>query len=92
MPDVGVHIIVKGVVQGVGFRYWTQRTAKNLDLVGYTQNLPDETVEIKAEGSRGIIEEFIKEVKVGPTYAHVTDLVINWYRQLHGFTDFSIKY
>jgi acylphosphatase len=92
MSFVGANIIVKGVVQGVGFRYWTVRKAQSYDLNGWTKNLSDGTVEIEVEGERGIIEEFIKELKVGPTYSQVTDLAINWYEKPRGYTDFNVEF
>ena len=48
-----VHVLVRGRVQGVGFRSGTQRRASQLGLVGWVRNLPDDTVEIHAEGWRG---------------------------------------
>ena len=83
---------ITGKVQGVGFRYWTIRTAQNYKLGGYAKNLPDGTVEIMAEGDRGLIEEFLKDVKVGPSHSHVTGLVIDWYEQPEGFDGFDVKY
>jgi acylphosphatase len=73
-----VHIIVQGMVQGVGFRYFVYRLAMKLNLSGYARNLYSGDVEIEAEGDRSLIEEFIKEVKVGPRSAAVTDLKIEW--------------
>ena len=90
MSFVGAKVIVKGAVQGVGFRYWTQRKAVSLGLCGEVGNLRDGTVRAVFEGDRALVEEFIKELKVGPTYSHVTDLVIEWYDRPEGFNDFNI--
>ncbi len=91
MSSVGAIINVKGMVQGVGFRWWTQRKADEYDVRGYVSNLPDGTVEVEAEGDRGVVEEFIKELKAGPSSASVNDLDIKWYNQPKGHTDFRIK-
>jgi acylphosphatase len=76
--QVCVHIIVQGMVQGVGFRYYVQRQAMKLNLSGFARNLYNGDVEIEAEGDRSLVEEFIKEVKVGPSSAYVKDLKIEW--------------
>ncbi|MGA2260201.1 MAG: acylphosphatase [Acidobacteriota bacterium] len=70
-------IIVHGMVQGVGFRYFVQRVGKRQGLVGDVCNLPDATVEIVVEGTPGLIEEFIGEVRKGPPMAHVERLEIH---------------
>lgn len=73
-----VHIVVEGLVQGVGFRWFVARAAGELGLGGYTRNLWDGSVEIEAEGSRSLIEELISKVKVGPRPAQVRDVKIEW--------------
>ncbi len=86
--DVGARVVVRGLVQGVGFRYFVLRHASRLGLNGYVQNLYNGDVEIEVEGNRSIVEEFIQEVKVGPRSAHVADLQIEWKnpdRSFHGF-------
>lgn len=76
--NVGVHIIVRGLVQGVGFRYFVARHAGRFNINGYVKNLYNGDVEIVAEGERGAVEMLIKEVKVGPRSAQVSDCVIEW--------------
>lgn len=70
-------IIVHGMVQGVGFRYFVQRVGKRQGLIGDVRNLPDSTVEIVVEGTPGLIEEFIGEVRKGPSMAYVERLEIH---------------
>ncbi|MBM4161640.1 MAG: acylphosphatase [Ignavibacteria bacterium] len=73
-----VHIVVRGMVQGVGFRYFVWRQASKLGLSGYARNLYNGDVEIEAEGDRSLLEEFIREVKVGPRLSDVRDMKIQW--------------
>jgi acylphosphatase len=75
---VRVHIVVEGMVQGVGFRWFVYRKAEALGITGWVRNLYNGSVEIEAEGDRSLLEEFIKEVKVGPRSARVTNLTIEW--------------
>lgn len=89
---IGAKINIRGVVQGVGFRFWTLRKAQDYGLSGYVANLPDGSVEVKAEGERGLIESFLADLKVGPSYSHVSDLNLEWYEPPRGFENFSIRH
>ncbi len=74
MAKLGRSIIVYGMVQGVGFRYFVQRLGRRLGLTGNVSNLPDGTVEIVAEGDAGPLDEFAREVEKGPPMARVERL------------------
>lgn len=87
-----VHIIVIGLVQGVGFRYFTFKKARELGVTGYVKNLPDGTVEIEAEGERGQLEELIEALKVGPRSAVVNDLRVSWDTSDGKYNQFRIDY
>ncbi len=67
-----LHLIVDGVVQGVGFRFFTERTARRYGLSGWVRNLPDGRVEIEAEGEEGVLNAFLKDVNQGPSFSRVT--------------------
>jgi acylphosphatase len=87
-----VYIRVCGVVQGVGFRYFTKRQAKLLEIHGHVRNLFDGDVEIEAEGERRVLEEFIRILKVGPPAAQVTDVQVQWTEAKGLYPDFQIKF
>lgn len=87
---VGAHIIVRGMVQGVGFRYFVYHHALKLGLIGHVSNLYNGDVEILAEGERSVVEELIKVVKVGPRAAQVTDVKIEWKEPQHQYKQFEI--
>jgi acylphosphatase len=76
--DASVHIIVEGLVQGVGYRWFVARRAETLGIRGFARNLYDGTVEVRASGDRSLLEELIRDLKVGPRSAHVTNLKIEW--------------
>jgi acylphosphatase len=88
---VRAHIVVLGMVQGVGFRWFTAREAQGLGLSGFVRNLGDGSVEVEAEGERGIVEELIKRLKVGPQSADVQDLRIIWQEPLKERPRFEIR-
>lgn len=89
--QVGVHIIVQGMVQGVGFRYFVWREATKLSLSGYVRNLYNGDVEIEAQGDRSLVEEFVKVVKVGPRYAYVKDLKTEWKEFQERYKGFEVR-
>ena len=63
--------MVSGRVQGVGFRYFTQDTARREGLTGVVRNLPDGRVEAIAEGSDDSLERFESALRRGPSHARV---------------------
>jgi acylphosphatase len=76
--ESGVHLKIRGLVQGVGYRYFCYRTAVGLGLTGRARNMPDGSVQVDAEGGRGELEILIKELKVGPMHAAVTEIEVLW--------------
>ena len=73
-----VHIVVSGLVQGVGFRYFVYREAASLALNGYVRNLFTGEVETCAEGKREALEQLIERIRIGPRSAIVRDVSIRW--------------
>lgn len=68
---VARRFIVSGEVQGVGFRFFTQRVAARHQITGYVRNLPDGRVEAHAEGTPEGVEGFKHDISVGPGHARV---------------------
>ena len=71
-----LHIVVKGRVQGVGFRYFTQTQATGLGLTGYVRNLPNGDVELEAEGEDDQLNRLVLAVRQGPSMSHVVDVLV----------------
>lgn len=63
--------IVRGQVQGVGFRWFVWRQAEHLGLKGYVSNLRDGSVEVVAEGDRTDVEALERALIRGPSMARV---------------------
>jgi acylphosphatase len=63
--------LIRGDVQGVGYRFFAQRAAARHQVLGYVRNCPDRTVEAVAEGSPTNVEEFKKDLVTGPQWATV---------------------
>ncbi|RWX72941.1 MAG: acylphosphatase [Candidatus Methanosuratincola verstraetei] len=85
-----VKIRVTGVVQGVGYRYYTYRIARGLDLKGYVRNQKDGSVEVLAEGEKGKLMDLISELRIGPPNSKVDNLSIEWQESRNEFSDFKI--
>ncbi len=90
--DKTAHIIVSGVVQGVGFRYFVMKQARRLVLTGWVRNLPSSEVEIEAEGPEGMIQEMIRELWTGNSYASVNNVDVRWETYKGKYTGFDITY
>lgn len=71
MDNTAFTAVVHGRVQGVGFRYHTQMTARSLGVVGWVRNRRDGAVEVRAEGKKQPLAEFQRYLKQGPPTAHV---------------------
>jgi len=90
--EVRAEIVVNGLVQGVGYRYFVIREAQKLGLKGYTKNLYTGEVLTVVEGERTIVEEMIKKLKVGPIHASVKSCKVDWQQPKNEFTDFEVKF
>ena len=85
-------IILTGLVQGVGFRYFVHRNAQQHGLKGYVKNMYDGSVLTVVEGEKGIINELFKKLKVGPRSASVSKARIEWGDFKNEFSTFEIEY
>jgi acylphosphatase len=67
--------VVTGRVQGVGFRWWTQREAERLSIGGTAQNVGNGSVEVHIIGSPGRVEAMTDRLREGPPMAKVERMV-----------------
>ena len=86
-----VHIVVSGMVQGVGFRYFVYHHATQLGLTGWVRNLPNGDVEIEAEGKQESVESLITYARRGPRSAVVSNIDVVWKEPHSQFTSFEIS-
>ena len=71
-----VHFLVKGMVQGVGYRYFVKTQAEALGLSGWVANYPDGSVQGEAQGVPEIIDKFIKKLWNGCQSAVVKEVIV----------------
>jgi acylphosphatase len=67
-----VRFVVRGIVQGVGFRYYVLRRSRALGIAGWVRNLPDGSVEIVASGTPDQLNTVESWLHEGPSSARVT--------------------
>lgn len=91
IENKSAQITVSGSVQGVGYRYFIARCARELDIKGYAENLFNGNVEIMAEGRREFIEELIKRAKIGNGYSRVKDVKVEWLDFKNKYDNFEIR-
>ena len=83
---------VRGRVQGVSFRYYTQVEARRLGLTGWVRNERDGSVLVVAEGSEDRLSAIIKYLRQGPRSARVDNLDVNWSAADQMFDKFEIRW
>ncbi|MFP4195567.1 MAG: acylphosphatase [Candidatus Woesearchaeota archaeon] len=84
------HIIVKGRVQGVNFRDFVRRTARELGLYGWVRNSGDD-VEIIAQGKEEQLAKLVKQIRSGPPLARVDDIEYDVREPSKEFDSFQIR-
>jgi acylphosphatase len=89
---VRVHLFISGRVQGVNFRYYTQRKAQELELTGWVRNLWDGRVEALFEGEAKAVQHAINWCHVGAPSAQVDRVEVNYEQPTGEFKRFRITW
>lgn len=87
-----IRCVVSGKVQNVGYRYFVQACAKELELVGTVANLPDGSVEVVAQGTTDELKELIRQLHEGSVLAKVDGVAVDWRSSKRNFDDFTAVY
>ncbi|KAG9242352.1 Acylphosphatase-like domain-containing protein [Calycina marina] len=82
---------VQGRVQGVSFRYFTQKKARSLNISGWVRNTFDGAVEGEAQGDEVAIQSLVKELGIGPSQARVDKLEKSEIENVDGETRFDVR-
>jgi len=64
--------LIRGRVQGVGYRYFALREAESLGVAGFVRNLPDGSVEVVAEAAEQALGRFEDRLRAGPSFSDVS--------------------
>jgi acylphosphatase len=92
MAEYRERMVVNGMVQGVGFRYFTCRLAQEYPVTGYVRNLRNGDVEIVAEGTKDAVKSFLFRVGRGPGYAHIISIKSFVEEPQGNFKVFGLRY
>ena len=87
-----VHVLFKGRVQGVGFRYTAERVALEMRVTGWVRNLPDGDVEFLAEGTEQALKETLDRIGRSSVGKYVRKSAIDWQEYKNEFSDFRIEF
>lgn len=92
-PLAAIRAVVRGRVQGVGFRDYVETRARVLRLTGYVRNLPDNrSVEVIAEGRRVALEQLIEHLREGPRMSRVDGVDVEWREATGEFREFGTSF
>ena len=91
MDQIAKHIIFKGQVQGVGFRYTTHRVAARYDVTGFVRNLPDGTVEMLVQGNEQNVDACLADLE-DTMAGYIRDMKIKPLPPNPQHTDFKITF
>ena len=83
--------LVRGRVQGVGFRWFVEREAHILKIAGWVRNNPDSTVEVLAQGTREQLAGLNSRMREGPRAARVDEVEVKEADAIPGLTSFQIQ-
>lgn len=87
-----LHAVVRGRVQGVGFRYFVIEKALSLGLRGFARNAGDGSVEVLAQGPRPALENLLALVRRGPASADVREIATTWSEPTEHLSGFHVRF
>jgi acylphosphatase len=85
-----LHVVIRGEVQGVGFRFFLLRRARSSELHGWVRNRDDGTVELVAEGRRTDLDQLLAAARTGPQLADVAEVDVEWGPAAGGLGAFAL--
>ncbi|MEA3477909.1 MAG: acylphosphatase [Bacteroidota bacterium] len=87
---ISLNINIYGMVQNVGFRYYTNKKARVLGINGFVKNMPDGSVYVEAEGEADIMDTFLEFCEKGPSWSRVDKINVQEAPEKN-FGDFRIR-
>ena len=85
------NIVVKGRVQGVGFRHFAQRHAKVFHLKGWAANAADGSVQLCVQGDKEEIDTFVDYLRIGSTRSNVTQVLVSSSAISEIYSEFAMR-
>lgn len=89
--ELELYFQASGRVQGVGYRYFTQKTSQNRAITGFVRNIRDSSVEVVGRAKLAVLSPFLDDLKRGPENAEITS-TFDYFRKPQGeYVGFSIR-
>ena len=92
MSQTAAELRIRGMVQGVGFRWFARERARANGVSGWVRNNSDGTVSAYAEGDETAVRLFVEELRAGPRSGEVSDVDIEWSDFTGKYSTFDIKH
>lgn len=86
------HILISGRVQGVGFRWFSERLAAQHEVVGYVRNLPDGRVEVLAQADEEVLVAFCERLREGPASSQTDEFIVKPVPPNSNLRDFDVRF
>lgn len=87
-----MQVFFEGSVQGVGFRFTTERLARRFPVTGFVRNLEDGRVEVTAEGEEPVLVEFLTAIRESGMKDYIRDVEAHWSAAQGCFKGFGIAF
>ncbi|MBE0645218.1 MAG: acylphosphatase [Bacteroidetes bacterium] len=86
-----MHVVISGLVQGVGFRYFAMQKARAFGIRGYVRNLYTGEVEVVAQAEEEILHAYLADLRIGPRSAQVSSIRLVWQDDAEMYNSFDIR-
>lgn len=87
-----IHVLFKGRVQGVGFRYTAERISHEIGVTGWVRNLPGGDVEMVAEGTKEELACLLDRIKGSEVGRHIVKASVEWQAARNEFKEFRVEF
>ena len=87
-----VKVIIKGQVQGVGFRYFALQEAHEYEVKGYVKNMYDGSVEVIAQGDEPMVARYLTVLKTGPRFGYIQEFLTEEITTDQESNNFRVEY
>ena len=86
-----IRCVIKGIVQGVSFRFFVKSVAEYMNISGEVKNMKDGSVFVLAQGEKESLEKFIHFLKKGNSKSVVDDVSVSWLEPVKNYNNFNIS-
>ena len=86
-----LNVFFSGMVQGVGFRFMTEKIARQFSVTGFVRNLPNGKVEVLAEAEEQVLQEFLNAICESHLAHYIRDIETSWAAAEGNFQHFSVR-